>query len=91
MIIRAAVQLHIYATDTDILLPVHRHCDFRDILAQFGYTRESDYRRDMEGFITDDGRFLDRVQAADHAYACGQLIKGSEEPRIEVLFSEDLW
>ena len=91
MIVRAAVQLHIYETGRDILLPVHRHYDARAIMAQFGYSRESDYRRDMEGFLTDKGVFLDRVQAADHAYECGQLVERAEEPRIEVLFSEDLW
>jgi len=91
MIVRAAVQLHIYDTGRDILLPVHRHCDARVIMAQFGYYRESDYRRDMEGFLTDKDVFLDRVQAAEHAYECGQLVESAEEPRIEVLFSEDLW
>ena len=49
------------------------------------------YRRDMEGFLTDQGEFLHRVDAADHAYECGQLQETAEEPRIEVLFSEDLW
>ncbi len=91
MITRAAVKLHIYDTGRDILLPVHRHCDVRIIMAQFGYYRESDYRRDMEGFLTDKDIFLDRCQAADHAYECGQLVESAEEPSIEILFSEDLW
>ena len=90
MIVRAAVQVHLYTDGRDLILPVHRHCDAMRILDMMGYT-ESMYRRDMEGFITEDGRFLDRCEAADYAYECGQLVETAEEPRIEVLFSEDLW
>lgn len=90
MIVRAAVQIHLYTDGRDIIIPCHRHCDVPSILESLGYT-ESMYRRDMEGFITDTGRFLHRVDAADHAYESGQLVETAEEPRIEVLFSEDLW
>lgn len=90
MIVRAAVQVHLYTDGRDLIIPCHRHCDATQILEMFGYT-ESMYRRDMEGFLADQGEFLHRVDAADHAYECGQLIETAEEPRIEVLFSEDLW
>jgi len=42
--------------------------------------------RDIQGFVTDNGEFLDRKQAADHALKCGQI----KEP-VSVLFSEDVW
>lgn len=45
----------------------------------------------VEGFLTDKGDFLDRWEAADHAYECGQLVETAEEPRIDRLISEDLW
>lgn len=90
MIVSAAVQIHLYTDGRDIIIPVHRHIDAMQILGLMGYT-ESMYRRDMEGFLTEDRRFLDRCEAADYAYECGQLVETAEEPRIDVLFSEDLW
>lgn len=39
-----------------------------------------------QGFITSAGGFVDRVRAAEIAYAAGQI----EKPK-RVLFSEDLW
>ena len=39
-----------------------------------------------QGFVTDTGEFLDRVQAMEHSLECGQL----KERKIR-LFSEDLW
>jgi len=46
----------------------------------------------VQGFVTDDFRFLDRVEAKKYAIECGQLIAGSEEfPTSTELYSEDLW
>lgn len=46
----------------------------------------------VQGFMTDDFRFLDRVEAKKYAIECGQLIAGSEEfPTSTELYSEDLW
>ena len=39
-----------------------------------------------QGFITNEGKFVDRVEAAKIAFECGQIKK---EKRI--LFSEDLY
>jgi hypothetical protein len=47
------------------------------------------YKKAVQGFVTDTGAFLDRDQAARHAYRCRQV-----ERRIAVrghLMSEDLW
>lgn len=94
MIVRAAVKLHT-KDGRDILLPLHRHCDVRIVMSQFGYYSESDYRRDMEGFLTDSDEFLDRCEALDHAIACGQIDPespaGEDIVRSGMLFSEDLW
>lgn len=40
-----------------------------------------------QGFVTDDGKFVDREEGLKIAIECNQLIN---EPRAE-LFSEDLW
>ena len=70
------------------IMPVHRHKDCYIILRQLDI---EDYSIDEEGFLTDKGEFLDRQEAADHAYECGQLVETAEEPRIDKLMSEDLW
>ena len=42
----------------------------------------------IQGFITDKGEFLDRVQGAKYAIGCGQIEKLKWAPN---LYSEDLW
>jgi hypothetical protein len=41
-----------------------------------------------QGFVTDDGRFLDRKAAGEHALAHGQILSLGHPPN---LYSEDLW
>lgn len=89
MIVSAMV-LVIRKDELDVVLPVHRHRDAYRIMSELGYEID-DSCSILEGFKTDKGEFLDRKRAADHAYECGQLIETAEEPRIEVLMSEDLW
>ena len=43
----------------------------------------------VNGFIDDKGNFLDRKEAAKHAFECGQLPNDKKCP--EVIISEDLW
>lgn len=42
--------------------------------------------QEMQGFVTDDGKFVDREEAAKIAYECGQI----KEPK-NTLFSEDIF
>ena len=89
MIVSAAVKLILddYA-GTEVCIPVHRHKDGKVIGEKLlGYKPFVD----VEGFLTDKGEFLDRREAADHAYECGQLVETAEELRIDRLMSEDLW
>ena len=90
MIVSAAIKYLYPYDDTGevIILPLHRHKDGEYILKALGI---NDIKIIEEGFLKDDGSFLDRLAAAEHAYKCGQLIERSEEPYIGVLFSEDLW
>ena len=89
MIVKAIskVVLDDYA-GTEVSIPVHRHEDCLYICEQLlGYKPIVV----AEGFLTDEGVFLDRRAAALHAYDEGQLIEDAETERIEVLMSEDLW
>lgn len=91
MIVSAAIKYHLYPCDDTggvIILPLHRHKDGEYILKTLGI---DDIKIIEEGFLKDDGSFLDRRAAAKHAYLCGQLTEGPEDPYIDVLFSEDLW
>jgi hypothetical protein len=40
----------------------------------------------VQGFVTDTGEFLNRKQAAEHAFKCGQISE-----LTDCLVSEDLW
>jgi hypothetical protein len=44
-------------------------------------------KSNMQGFITDDNKFLSRDSARDHARECNQI----SEKFNKVLTSEDLW
>ena len=85
MIVTAAVQIHIYPTGRDVIVPVHRHPQIYTIARAFGL-RDDQIRRDMDGFITDEGQFLNREEAAQYAFEHGQI-----KEEVELLFSEDLW
>ena len=43
----------------------------------------------VQGFFTDDGRFLDRYDAKIEARKCRQLIE--DDDKYRELFSEDIW
>ena len=90
MIVSAAVKYYSILLDKEIIMPLHRHQDFSLILYELARYRY-DHMHEIEGFLTDKGEFLDRREAADHAYECGQLVETAEEPRIDRLMSEDLW
>jgi hypothetical protein len=55
-----------------------------DILKEMNQYIDMEYCTD--GFLTDEGEFLDRSSAADHAFECGQISCNKPE-----LYSEDLW
>jgi len=68
----------------------------------FGYSTLYDLRPDLahnkyviEGFLTDDNRFLDREKAFYHALECGQLSATTRQWKKDKneteLYSEDLY
>ena len=61
-----------------------RHCDIiNDYSYPFGFFKFCE-----QGFVTDKGIFLDRVEAGEHALECKQIKKLSWGKN---LYSEDLW
>lgn len=71
-------------------IPCHRHADAFYIISQFLDDDEIDKNRTEQGFLTQDGTYLNRFQAMDEAIKCGQLPPSAKEEWPE-LFSEDLW
>ena len=70
--------------------PCHRHADAFYVIEQFLDYDEVDKNRTEQGFLTQDGTYLNRFQAMDEAIKCGQLPPSAKEEWPE-LFSEDLW
>lgn len=62
-----------------------RHPDIIHKMIEQGYEKPI---TGEQGFITDQGIFLDRYQAAKHAIECRQIAKTKIDG---ILFSEDLW
>lgn len=64
-----------------------RHClIMEDIRADLGILKITHQRM---GFVTDDGRFVDREEAGKIAIACGQIDELKYQKRD--LFSEEMW
>lgn len=86
MIVSSAIKFR-KSGDTDYtIMTAKRHPEVFRKMREAGIQYERTTH--IQGFMTDDGRFLDRFKARDHAIACGQLRKNYEYPE---LFSEDLW
>ena len=71
-------------------IPCHRHADAFYIISQFLEAGEIDKPKTEQGFLTQDGTFLNRYDAMDEAIKCGQLPPEAKEKCAE-LYSEDLW
>ena len=56
------------------------------LMTLFEFAKEPKSEKVKQGFITNKDRFVDRKEAAQIAYKCGQISKEQK-----TLFSEDLW
>ena len=85
MIVASALK----ATDGSVHIG-YRHADiFRDSgPAEKKFGPENYFLNCIQGFITDTGKFLDRIEARKHAIECGQIDHTNWGER---LYSEDLW
>lgn len=61
-------------------------CRHSDIIIEYAGKIRFPHYKAIQGFLTDNNRFLSRSQAAEHAFQCGQI----KEPTNTIL-SEDLW
>lgn len=68
------------------MAPPNRHHDIIHMIAQ----NEGEYDQSSEqGFVTTEGLFVDREEAARIAITSGQITETKFQPGL--LFSEDLW
>ena len=88
MIVKAAVKILDKRQNKEIIIPCMRHCDAFDILKQFSYKKNIDYKELAQGFLDEHDNFYDRIAAKKHAQEFNQL---KENTRCAELFSEDLW
>uniref|UniRef100_A0A6M3KX46 Uncharacterized protein n=1 Tax=viral metagenome TaxID=1070528 RepID=A0A6M3KX46_9ZZZZ len=66
-----------------------RHSDVIHTMIQEG---ELSPITEIQGFVTDDGKFVDRNEAFEIAIACGQIKDpGPSKVRMRILMSEDLY
>jgi hypothetical protein len=72
--------------------PARHHDILRAVKRVFHGRTDEGFRLEVQGFMTDDGRFLGREEAYSHAHNCKQLLerKPGQYNGIE-LFSEDVW
>jgi len=94
MIICAAIQVQFERNGRKVETVIHglRHANCWETMAALGIPGE---HTEVEGFIDDKDRFLDRYDAFAHALECGQLPvtvrTHKAEQRETQLYSEDLY
>lgn len=94
MIICAAIELKNCPEYTDTVVPCFRHGYGYEILHNL--MKCDAYKRyTTEGFITHEGKFLNRQEALEHAINCGQLSQSNKwyksDHKENELYSEDLY
>ena len=95
MIVCAALKLQIEGLDHVTILPCVRHGDGFKIIADLGYAPKTNYKVIEQGFVTHDGKFLNREDAWNYAKEIGQIPaqlrnRQSMINRVELL-SEDIY
>lgn len=95
MIICAAIKIQVEGLDHETIIPCRRHGDGFKILKDLGYAPKTKYKEMAQGFIDQDGDFLDRKEAYEHAFMYGQLSATTRNckraNREDELYSEDLY
>ena len=95
MIICAALELQIEGLSHTTIVPCWRHGNGYEILKDLSYQARKKYKVVAEGFITHEGRFLNRVEAFEHVKACGQSTATQrwywQDHNQTELYSEDLY
>lgn len=86
MIMYSAVKIFPINSEYPIIFTGKRHSDCFE--KAFSLHIEHNRKKDAQGFLTDEDKFLDRYEAKHEARKCHQLLNddGTRE-----LFSEDIW
>ena len=87
MIIASAIKFTPHFGKYPVIICGKRHSDCLNEAYEIGY--EWDKEELVQGFLTDDNRFLDRYDAKKEARKCRQLVEDNDNFRE--LFSEDIW
>ena len=75
--------------DTGVVICGYRHCNCIEIASMI-FTRKEMIGH-IQGFLTNNNRFVDRVEARKIAESCGQLLSADITSNGDELFSEDVW
>ena len=94
MIICAALKVEKCDDFEETIVPCFRHGNGFTILHNL--CKNTNYKGHViQGFMTHEGKFLDRIEAYDHALKCGQLSATGREFKLQrredELYSEDLY
>lgn len=87
MIIASAIKFVPLFDEYSVIICGKRHADCLEKAFQMGY--EWSKEDIVQGFMTDDSRFLDRYEAKPEARRCNRLIV--DDDKYRELFSEDMW
>ena len=102
-IVASAIKFYPIDSEYPQIICGKRHCDCFELM----YNHQLNYNKPthVQGFLTNDNRFVDRYEAAEIAWDANQILIGSDtyqkmwEDFVEndeltkgyQLFSEDLW
>ena len=89
MIVKAAVKILNLHTNEEMIIPCHRHCDAFYILHLFNMKQSVDYKQIEQGFLDENDKFYNRVEAWKHAWEHKQI--ESEEYHPTEVISEPLY
>lgn len=90
MIVAAAISFH--GMVCHLPRPARHHDILRSLKANFTGRTDIGYLNECQGFLSEGGDFLTRVEAYKHAVAVGQaLTRRPVGYDGDELFSEDLW
>jgi hypothetical protein len=75
--------------DTGVVICGYRHCNCMEF-ASFMFTRK-EMAGCVQGFLTNNNRFVDRIEARKIAESCGQILGSEHTSKGNELYSEDVW
>lgn len=77
--------------DYGVVFCGYRHCDCLEVMSLI-YTRKQGVEfGTIQGFLTTNKRFVDRVEARIIAESCGQILDSKYTSHGKELYSEDVW